>query len=422
MPLRPDLKKSLSSGDDIEQLQFETLEAQFRVLSVPSPSASLSHGSDDDIDTLHSDNDTLSDSHHKRELLEHYASSSPESYRTSHRAKPTLPRSEPSTPISPATQNTFPLPSRPPGLPDHALARLHANVDSRLQPFWSSAIPNRTIRVSVFCPYPGFSPDPSEGHGSGEEHDQDIEPLAMAFVTTGAQGAFETILNVPWSRLATHPPTLHIAFGDTDVEYPVIVQAEMWAPPPRSPPPPLASSLSYSPYQRQNAYIPPDPPLTPPPPSASSSRLASPAPISPVSPVVRSSVSVALCRAHVPLRVISDIDDTVKHAGVLHGARHVFQNVFVRPLDELVVHSMVEWYRDLWQKGQHAFCDFWKRWLTRLFRYLGVRFHYVVSLSVECTRWSEWSCTVEFAIRVASRHDRVLAGVVASRRYVQPAL
>jgi len=65
---------------------------------------------------------------------------------------------------------------------------------------------------------------------------------------------------------------------------------------------------------------------------------------------------------HSPIRVISDIDDTVKFSGILSGARAVFHNVFVKDLRENVIPGMGEWYAEMWSRG--------------------VRFHYVVSLSL----------------------------------------
>jgi len=63
---------------------------------------------------------------------------------------------------------------------------------------------------------------------------------------------------------------------------------------------------------------------------------------------------------HSPIRVISDIDDTVKLSNILGGARGIFQNVFVKDLQENIIPGMGEFYTKLWEKG--------------------VRFHYVVSL------------------------------------------
>jgi hypothetical protein len=58
------------------------------------------------------------------------------------------------------------------------------------------------------------------------------------------------------------------------------------------------------------------------------------------------------------IRVISDIDDTVKVADVLAGVKKIFNNVFVRALEELIAPGMDTFYQNLHEKG--------------------VRFHYVV--------------------------------------------
>jgi hypothetical protein len=62
---------------------------------------------------------------------------------------------------------------------------------------------------------------------------------------------------------------------------------------------------------------------------------------------------------HSPIRVISDIDDTIKISNILSGARAVFRNVFVKELKDSVIPGMGEWYRGMWDRG--------------------IRFHYVVS-------------------------------------------
>lgn len=57
--------------------------------------------------------------------------------------------------------------------------------------------------------------------------------------------------------------------------------------------------------------------------------------------------------------MISDIDDTVKVADVSSGIKKIFNNVFVKGLEELIVPGMGTFYQRLYRKG--------------------VRFHYVVS-------------------------------------------
>jgi phosphatidate phosphatase APP1 len=60
------------------------------------------------------------------------------------------------------------------------------------------------------------------------------------------------------------------------------------------------------------------------------------------------------------IRVISDIDDTIKISEVLSGVKKIFNNVFVRGLDELIVPGMNTFYQRLHKSG--------------------VRFHYVVCI------------------------------------------
>jgi phosphatidate phosphatase APP1 len=77
----------------------------------------------------------------------------------------------------------------------------------------------------------------------------------------------------------------------------------------------------------------------------------------PPTPIAKASERVPL--TYSPIRVISDIDDTVKLSGVHCGARAVFHNVFVKDLEENLIPGMGEWYSEMWRRG--------------------VRFHYVVS-------------------------------------------
>nr|GAT58571.1 predicted protein [Mycena chlorophos] len=140
-------------------------------------------------------------------------------------------------------------------LPPGELRRWHQNLETRIQPFWSSVLASRVVRFNLFASQ------------RKEERDvQESRPVASREVATGVDGFFQ----------APVPPetkTLHIAL------------------------------------------------------------------------------------THCPIRVISDVDDTVKVAGVLAGARAVFRNVFVKDLLDIVIPGMGEWYTGMWRRG--------------------VRFHYV---------------------------------------------
>ncbi|KAF8586371.1 hypothetical protein K439DRAFT_1387305 [Ramaria rubella] len=328
-----------------DDTDLELLEAQFKQTSVSS-SPSSAYSSDEDETPISEGTYTL---------YRDKTPTRPTPFRSaSHdlcRTIPVQPKSVSSS--SPSSTSSKMLPPQKSYFPETvagAAQRLHANLDARLQPFWSNAIPNRLVRISIFCPQHGYAP--SEAQEAMEGQDTDPEPLAVKDVTTSPEGAFQTTFSVPWERLATHPPTLHIAFGDVDVEYPVVIQAEMWGPPTSSA---FSTSIPYSPYLRDNASRsqPQFSSLS----SPTSDVSQNPIPPDSGAPSIKNRVTLSLSVPHVPVRLISDIDDTIKHAGVLLGAKNVFRNVFVRQLDELIVHSMVDWYRDLWQKG--------------------VRFHYV---------------------------------------------
>ncbi|KAI5474306.1 hypothetical protein MNV49_003645 [Pseudohyphozyma bogoriensis] len=65
------------------------------------------------------------------------------------------------------------------------------------------------------------------------------------------------------------------------------------------------------------------------------------------------------------VRVISDIDDTIKWTEVTHGTKSIFRNVFVRELTEIQVPGMSDWYR----KMEELTCQFhyvsnspWELW------------------------------------------------------------
>ncbi|KAF8523002.1 hypothetical protein JB92DRAFT_2885742 [Gautieria morchelliformis] len=383
-----------TTAENTEQTELEALDAQFRDMSTYPSSASLSYASSDDVS--HPTSENAPDVLRQDEVLNQYTNAKSDAYNFSH-TDPIPSRSDPPTPTSPATPTLLPPPdSRQAQMVDYAVRRLHANLDSRLQPFWSSALPNRMIRLSIFCPHPDRGPSDAQDMKDGS--DTDFEPLATKYVTTSPQGAFQTTFNIPWDQLATHPPTLHIPFGEQDIEYPVVVQAEVCARPPHSPSPspsPHSSPALNSLHQRDNAsrsHLLSESSL--PSTSASSPQLLSAAPV----PAVQNHITISLPTAHVPVRLISDIDDTIKHAGVLQGAKHVFRNVFVRHLEELVVHSMVDWYKSLWEKG--------------------VRFHYVSNSPFELlpvlTEYFQVSSLPEGSLKLKSYAARSLLPALLS--------
>ncbi|KAJ6594203.1 hypothetical protein B0H19DRAFT_917133 [Mycena capillaripes] len=195
------------------------------------------------------------------------------------------------------------------------IRRLHRNLETRIQPFWSSVLPSRTVRLNLFAS-PLKGDDTSPRHNSAEEKDA-IEhgPVASRDVSTTVDGSFQARIRVTWEEMCHHPGALHIAFGDPAQEHELLVTAALF----------------------------------PAPPSASA------APRLPAHPVETKTLHITLTNC--PVRVISDIDDTVKLANVLSGARTVFHNVFVKEFKEIVIPGMGEWYTGMWRRG--------------------VRFHYV---------------------------------------------
>ncbi|KAJ3749034.1 hypothetical protein DFH05DRAFT_1389118 [Lentinula detonsa] len=194
------------------------------------------------------------------------------------------------------------------------LRKLHANLESRLQPFWSSAIPNRTVRLRLYTS-PHHISDPSN-----PSVNTDNGPVSIQDVVTGPDGSFQARFIVGWTDLANHPGAEHIAFGDPSDEHELLVSAELI---------PLPSPIS--------------------------SVASSAAQYTPLSLIPPTNLCIPL--TYSPVRVISDIDDTIKYSNVTGGARAVFHNVFVRELKDLVIPGMGEWYEEMWTKG--------------------VRFHYV---------------------------------------------
>ncbi|KAG6826961.1 hypothetical protein H0H92_013735 [Tricholoma furcatifolium] len=209
-------------------------------------------------------------------------------------------------------------------LPADALRKLHENLESRLQPFWSSVLSSRSVRIHLFAsPHHYTSPNethhPSEAedeHEATEDESKVYGPVGGQDVVTGPDGSFQARFLVKWEDLCHHPGALHIAFGDQLEEHDLLIAAQIL---------PAAPAVDVDEAQSEI----------------------------PISPIKTLRIPITHC----PIRVISDIDDTVKLSNVVSGARAVFQSVFVKDLTENIIPGMGEWYTAMWKKG--------------------VRFHYV---------------------------------------------
>jgi len=191
---------------------------------------------------------------------------------------------------------------------------------------------NRAVRVSV---RPHFDLTEAEANSaSSSELDILEQPLAANEATTDADGAFKIRFVIPWESLCTHPKGAPMAFlgFDPSCEHDFSVTAELMPLPLPSPSTPSTPNMSTEPH-----------PFLPPP------------YLMPLAPIAKTSERVPL--TYSPIRVISDIDDTVKLSGIHCGARAVFHNVFVKELEENLIPGMGEWYTEMWRRG--------------------VRFHYV---------------------------------------------
>ncbi|KAG8788635.1 hypothetical protein FRC15_003159 [Serendipita sp. 397] len=194
------------------------------------------------------------------------------------------------------------------------LKRMHANLDLRLQPFWSSSIPNRPVIISIFTDFAQDNEDTIEST-SFSPLDKRRHPIFQIQTSTDASGVFSQDISIPFETICTNPEALELAFGHYETEPKLIIQAEL------------------------------APPLLPVP--VEGERV--------IPKSISSHITIPISNRQV--RVISDIDDTIKVADVLSGVKKIFNNVFVKGLEELIVPGMNVFYQKLYARG--------------------VRFHYV---------------------------------------------
>jgi phosphatidate phosphatase APP1 len=164
------------------------------------------------------------------------------------------------------------------------LRQLHANLDARLQPFWSSKLDNRIVRIKLYA-----QPDHSSGHNKPESP----IPIAEVKAKTNPQGYFSHKFTLTFEELCTHDQTLGLAFAEQTVDYNFRADAELL---------PAVYALDSSTT------------------GAEASRE-----IQTDDDIVRAETELPLTAAHI--RLISDVDDTVKISEVLMGVRAIFHNV-----------------------------------------------------------------------------------------------
>jgi hypothetical protein len=98
------------------------------------------------------------------------------------------------------------------------LRAFHENLDARLQPFWSSAL-QRRVQLSIYAVQVPMDKHPRHDMQQGHEvavepPDPEEEPLMRNVFTTDAQGLFAQKIVIPWERIISHGPSLPMAFHD----------------------------------------------------------------------------------------------------------------------------------------------------------------------------------------------------------------
>lgn len=182
------------------------------------------------------------------------------------------------------------------------LQKQHTNLEARLRPFWSSVLSSRTIQISIFA-VPTVPGDIDSKRDALEDG-----PLYTEHLVTGPDGAFANPFKIPWQELCRHPIAQHRPSDRSDIEHELLISAKLLPEPAPTP-----------------AYL---------------FHTDVPRNISVVVPITSS-----------PIRVITDIDDTVKLSNITSGARAVFRNVFVKDLEETTIPEMGKWYQSMWERG-----------------------------------------------------------------------
>jgi hypothetical protein len=145
-----------------------------------------------------------------------------------------------------------------------------------------------------------------------------LRPILTRELFTDLEGTFSSRVTLDWETLCTHPDAVSIALGEHSSEPNVVVHAELL-------PAPAEFVMDES--------------------SAGST------------PIKKIATHIAIPITQAKTRLLSDIDDTIKVADILAGAKSVFRNVFTKNSEDLIVKGMDDWYRSLYTRG--------------------VRFHYV---------------------------------------------
>lgn len=229
------------------------------------------------------------------------------------------------------------------------LQALHANLEERLAPFRSS-VSQRRVQVSI---YPIVLEDPASSQQLDDIRPNLAEkPLITNVFTTSPQGLFSHKIVVPWERIISHGPSLQLAFGGPPISNPynpdkgLYIRAQLLTEGGPSQLPSSASSLS--PFKSDasderelsGGLNPVDSGVTRVDDGANAFFSSA------VKPVAQGSGGEmgglqSLGKTEITasvfsnisstggVRIISDLDDTVKYSNILGGAREAFRYVAI---------------------------------------------------------------------------------------------
>lgn len=237
------------------------------------------------------------------------------------------------------------------------LSLAHEFLDSRLRPFWSSVLPFRRVALSMYT-------IPLKAGEEPPTPDAELlrqEPLMRTTFTTNGQGHFAHHFVIPWQRICTHPQSVPMAFADDPAndrtDWGLVIHAELLSE--EGPDRLIQASASSTPYEERVPRR-----------VSSATSFFSSAEIPNQNDgdgneemglmglglsrtAVTSDVVIGISRPG-GIRVISDLDDTVKHSDILSGPREVFRNVFCRRLEDIAVPGMGELYQEMTREGMSS--------------------------------------------------------------------
>lgn len=252
------------------------------------------------------------------------------------------------------------------------LSLYQTNLDARLQPFWSS-VSQRRVQLSVYPVAVKHSPISGEDEAQAPS-DHDEEPLLRSVFATTPQGLFAQRLTIPWERIVSHGPSLQMAFAqaaqqsnDEASRWALYVKAEVIADGSANGLGAATQKTAATAQQRgmatassagvgtssdagANAFFSPAAE-----PVSQGSAAPGGAGFEATGRTAIVSTTVTPIAEDGGIRILSDLDDTVKRSNILGGAREVFRNAFCKDVADCCVPGMPELYWRLVHEGVAGF-------------------------------------------------------------------